>query len=266
VKLDRGEASGTGVALLLHVALVAALTTSLARMPKSPEPPAVEVEFVDSDEVAMTAAAPQPQAAPPPAPAEAAPTPTEVAPPIPPAPIPPPPSVAPPLPRPVPTPSVQKPSPPAVSRPAPTPSPPRPATPRTSRLGDDFLKGIGDAPSPKPAAAAPTFSAAAKASVAATIARQAQPCADRKPYLGEGADHLTLWVRLSFAKSGTLLRPPVIERTDGPSDLQEKYGDLLETQVRGIFAECAPFRLPPELYDTDGGGWKTTVLRYRVRK
>ena len=52
----------------------------------------------------------------------------------------------------------------------------------------------------------------------------------------------------------------------GDSDARTKYGELLEDQVRRIFADCAPFRLPAELYDTDAGGWKETTLRYRVRK
>ena len=43
-----------------------------------------------------------------------------------------------------------------------------------------------------------------------------------------------------------------------------KYGDLLEDQVRRIFATCNQYRLPPELYDTPTGGWKDFTFVYRV--
>jgi hypothetical protein len=102
--------------------------------------------------------------------------------------------------------------------------------------------------------------------VASAIAAQAQRCADRQPYLGDGADQLRVQVRLSFARSGRLSRPPNIASISGDSELRAKYGELLEDQVRRIFADCAPFRLPAELYDTDNGGWKETTLSYRVRK
>lgn len=128
------------------------------------------------------------------------------------------------------------------------------------------MKGLGDAAPSKPASAAASYSPEARASVANAIAAQAQRCANRQPFLGEGADQLRLQVRLSLAKSGDLLRPPTIVAMDGPGDLQAKYGDRLEDQVRAIFADCAPYRLPPELYDTAAGGWKQTVLRYRVKK
>ena len=246
---DRAEWTGIGAALLFHVALIAALSTSLASVKDVAEPPSMEVELVD--EIGLEAAAPTPiaQAAaaepPPPAPAEA---------------------IVPPIPRPALTP-------PPPQRPA--VQPPRqvqraPSQPsRRAGIGDDFLKSFDDdlAPRAGPARpAAPTFSTQARASVASSIARQAQRCADRQPYLGEGADQLQVQLRLSFARSGRLSRPPQIASISGASELRAKYGDLLEDQVRRIFADCAPFRLPAELYDTDNGGWKETTLRYRVRK
>ncbi len=85
--------------------------------------------------------------------------------------------------------------------------------PRRAGIGDDFLKSFDDdlAPRAGPSRpAAPTFSAKARTSVANSIAAQAQRCADRQPYLGEGADQLKVQVRLSFARSGRLARPPAI--------------------------------------------------------
>ena len=261
---DRAERTGAVAALGLHVVIIAALSLSLASVDKSSEPPTMDVEFVD--EVALDSAAPQSvptPSAPPPAPAqEAIPDPV-VAPP-------------PPTPRAVPQPNPRpQPSPPKtvqrqVERPAKKP-PPKPAQRPAPRqgIGDDFLSKLDDdlAPRAGPSKpAAPTFNAQARASVAQSIARQAQRCAARQPYLGEGADVVRMNLKLYFARSGRLSRPPIITSMAGPSDYREKYGDLLEDQVRRIFSECAPFRLPPELYDTDDGGWKETTLRYRVDK
>ena len=257
---DRFEWEGAGLALLLHAALIGALSLSLADLDTDTEPQAMDVELVD--EVALESAAPQSvptPSAPPPAPAEAMPEPM-VAPPPPPTPR----AVPQPVTRPQPAPprQVQKPAPRPQPRPAPRPTP-RPG------LGDDFLAKLDDdlAPRAGPAKpAAPVFNARARASVASSIASQAQRCADRQPYLGEGADEVSMQVKLSFARSGRLARPPMITGMSGPSEYRGKYGELLEDQVRRIFADCAPFRLPSELYDTDDGGWKETTLRYRVRK
>ena len=264
---DRFEWEGAGLAIILHAALIGALSLSLANLDEAPEPPAMEVDFVD--EVALEAAAPQnvpTRSAPPPAPAE------EVAPPEPEiAPLPPPPptprAVPEPRPRPQPAPprQVQKP----VAKPAqrPPPVPARPA--QRPGLGDDFLSKLDDdlAPRAGPSApAAPTFNARARTNIASSIANQAQRCAGRQPYLGEGADEVSMQVKLSFARSGRLARPPVITSLAGPSEYRAKYGELLEDQVRRIFADCAPFRLPADLYDTEDGGWKETTIRYRVKK
>ena len=248
MRMDRAEWTGTGAALLFHVALIGALSMSLAHVDSTPEPPAMEVEFID--EVGLTAAAPQSIAVPPPpsqAPEIGEAEPVEAPPPV----------------RPAPTPApVAKPTPPKPVAPS------RPA-PRVSRIGDDFLKGIGEVPSrsnapPRPAA--PTFSAQARASIASSIARQVQPCADRQPFIGEGADQIQIHLKLYITRAGRLSRPPQITSMSGPSELRAQYGELLEDQVRRIFADCSPFRLPAELYDTDDGGWKETSLRYRVKK
>jgi len=247
MRLDRAEWTGTGAALLFHVALIGALSMSLAQVDSTPEPPAMEVEFVE--EVGLTAAAPQS------------------------IPVPPPPSQAPEIGQadPIEAPPIVRPEPP---RPAPVarPTPPKPAppsrpAPRVSRIGDDFLKGIGDAPSrsnapPRPAA--PTFSAQARASVGSAILRQVQPCADRQPFIGEDANKIRLRVNLKLARSGRLTRPPAILGMSGDPDLRSKYGELLEDQVRRIFAECTPLRLPADLYDTPDGGWNDFTFTYRV--
>ena len=269
---DRAEWSGIGAALLFHIALIAALSTSLASIKDVAEPPSMEVELVD--DVALQAAAPTPIAQPaanqpPPMPSEAAP------PPMPEptlTPLPPQRPAPQPTARPAPQPTA-RPVPQPTARPAQRPSRPvqrAPSQPsRRAGIGDDFLKSFDDdlAPRAGPARpAAPTYSAKARANVASSIAAQAQRCADRQTFLGEGADQVSVSVKLSFARSGRLSRAPQIASMSGDSDLRAKYGDLLEDQVRRIFADCSPFRLPAELYDTDDGGWKETTLRYRVRK
>jgi len=252
MKLDRAEWTGTGAALLFHVALIGALSMSLANVDATPEPPSMEVEFVE--EVGLTAAAPQSIATPPPpsqAPEIGEAEPVEAAP----------------LARPTPIPLAR----PAPPRPAPVvkPSPPKAApakpAPKVSRIGDDFLKGIGEAKSNAPATpAAATFSATARASVGSAILRQVQPCADRQPFIGEDANKVRLRVNLKLARSGRLIRPPTILGMSGDPELRSKYGDLLEDQVRRIFAECTPLRLPAELYDTPTGGWNDFTFTYRV--
>jgi hypothetical protein len=245
MRMDRAEWTGTGAALLFHVVLIGALTMTLASVDSTPEAPAMEVEFVE--EVGLTAAAPQSVAVPPPP--SQAPEIGEAEP------VEPPPPIA----RPAPT--IK----PAPARPVPR-TPARPA-PRVSRIGDDFLKGIADSPAkssapPKPAAA--TFSATARQSVGNAIIRQVQPCADRQPFIGEGADQVRLTINLKLARSGRLIRPPTVIRMAGDSEARAKYGDLLEDQVRRIFAECTPLRLPAELYDTPDGGWNDYTFIYRV--
>ena len=253
MKMDRAELAGTGAALAFHVALIAALTLSLAHVNSTPEPPSMEVEFVE--DVGLQSAAPTSIATPPPAsqapeigeapPDEAAPAP------LPPATQP---RVAPaPTPRP-------------VQRVQPRPAPAKPP-PRLSRIGDDFLKGIADSPSKSDAPAkpaAPAYNATARASIGQAIIRQAQRCADRQPFLGEGANQVRLTVNLKFSRSGRLARPPSILGTRGDSGDIAKYGELLEDQVRRIFADCSPFRLPADLYDTPDGGWKDFTFTYRV--
>jgi hypothetical protein len=226
--------------------LIGALSMSLAHVASTPEPPAMEVEFVE--DVGLTSAAPQSIAVPPPssrAPEIGEAEPTEPVPAI----------------RPTPAPTI-------VPTPAKPRQPAKPA-PRVSELDDNFLKGVSDdlAPRAGPAKrAAPTFSDTARASIASSIARQAQPCADRQPFLGEGADQIQVYLKLYFTRSGRLVRPPQISSMSGPAEARSRYGELLEDQVRRIFAECSPFRLPADLYDTDDGGWKETTLRYRVKK
>ncbi len=286
--MDRAELAGTGFALAFHVALIAALSINLARVAAPSEPPSMEVELVD--EIALTAAAPQAIAAPPPSsqapeigeaePIE--PTPAQIV-----APAPPPPTITPAPPRPAPT---AKPPPPvkrvvarptsaktapAKVRPAPArtapaktrPGPARPA-PRASRIGDDFLKGIAaDTPSPSRSprrAAAATFSAAAKADISSAIAAQIRPCALRQRALGDGANRIRVVLNIRLTPAGRLKGAPTVVRTSGVDEDNSKYEELVKDQAIASYRDCAPLRLPAELYQTPQGGWANIHMNYKV--
>ena len=251
---DRAEWTGVGAAIAFHVALIAALSMSLAHIANPPEPPSMEVELVD--DIALQSAAPTPiaSASPPPsaAPAPDQPLPLQPTPPE---------AIAPP------TPTLQRPQPPrpTAAPQRPTTAPARPV--QRPGIGKDFLKSFDDdlAPRVGPARpAAPAYSASAKMSIGQSIIQQAKRCADRQAFIGEGANKVRLTVNLRFNPSGRLLRAPAILGSAGDPELRSKYGDLLEDQVRRIFADCSPFRLPAELYDTPAGGWKDFTFTYRV--
>ena len=249
MSIDRAELAGTGAALAFHIALVAALSLSLAQVDIVPEPPSMEVEFVD--EVALEAAAPSALVTPPP-PSEA----PEI-------------SEA----EPVPAPRIEPAPAPRLTRSRPTrPEPaktvPAKPAPRVSRIGDDFLKGIAESParSNAPAqAAAATFSAAAKANVAQAIKKQIQPCADRQNYIGEGAERIVLSINLRLGRNGRLTRPLQFTNVTGEDDDNARYVELVKDQARRVYTDCSPLRLPAELYQTPQGGWGNINLTYRVQ-
>ena len=248
--MDRAEWTGTGAALLFHVALIGALSMSLASVHSTPEPPALEVELVE--EVGLTAAAPQAIAVPPPpsqAPEIGEAEPVEIPTPV----------------RPAPTPApVVKPAPPKPAAPS------RPA-PRVSRIGDDFLKGIADdklapraGPTPKPAAA--TVSASAMAGIVQAIRRQVQPCADRQVNPGSGASRIRVRMRLQLTRSGRLRVPPQVIGTSGVDDENARYEERVKDLAVATFVGCAPLvGLPPELYETESGkGWSDFIMNYNL--
>ena len=251
MRMDRAEWTGTGAALLFHVALIGALSMSLAHVDVTPEPPAMEVEFVE--EVGLTAAAPQPVVVPPPP--SQAPEIGEAEPIV----------ATPPSPAPRSTPApVVKPTPP---RPA---APPKPA-PRVSRIGDDFLKGIADdklsprsSTAPKPAAA--TVSASAMAGIVQAIRRQVQPCADRQVNPGSGASRIRVRMRLQLTRSGRLRGPPQVIGTSGVDDENARYEERVKDLAVATFVGCAPLvGLPPELYETESGrGWSDFIMNYNL--
>lgn len=273
MSIDRAELAGTGAALAFHVALVAALSLHLAQPDAIPEPPSMEVEFID--EVGLSAATPTPAVTPPQSqapeigeaePVEPAPAPTP-APQIEPAPAP---RIVPtPAPRPAKTLAKPAPAKAAPVKPAPAKAAPAKPAPRVSRIGDDFLKGINEspakaAPAAKPAAA--TVSPSAMAGIVQAIIRQVQPCANRQVDPGPGANRIRVKLRLQLSRSGRLSRPPQVVGTTGVDDENSRYEERVKDLAVATFVGCAPLTgLPPELYETSSGkGWSDFILNYKL--
>ena len=253
---DRAEWTGIGAALLFHVALIAALSMSLASIKHAPEPPSLEVELVD--EVGLEAAAPtsiaQPDAAEPPPPALAE-------------------AIPPPMPQPSITPlPPQRIVPRPVVRPAPQPQRPvqrAPAQPsRRAGIGDDFLKSFDDDLAPRAGAAGPAaakFDAKAQANIGSLIARQIEPCARRQRHVADSAKSMSVVLGLSFLPNGQLRGRPNVVRVDGLDDDNRQYRDLAVDQAIASYQQCSPLRLPANLYSTPQGGWKNIKIIFDVR-
>jgi hypothetical protein len=238
---------------------------------------------------------------PPPKPAEAPPQPKIQPPPQPklaPRPVPEkpaPPKAAPPKPAPA-KPAPPKPAPPtpappqpaqktAPARPAPAKASPQPARlaatnsksaapgdgtaqqTRGSRLGSDFLKGLGSDPTPatsqKPSGA--VLSPIALSGIKAAITRQIQPCADRQVNPGPGASEIVVTLNLRLKPDGSLASRPTVVRTTGVDDGNSRYEKRVTDLAIAAYTGCAPLRdLPDELYRTANGGWSNINMNYKL--
>ncbi|WP_118855815.1 hypothetical protein [Sphingomonas mesophila] len=255
---DRFEWEGAGLALLLHAALIAALSLTLADLDEQPEAPAMEVDFVD--EVALDSAAPQAVAAP----SAPPPAPLEQAEPEPVAETPPPPTpraVPQPAARPEPAPprQAQRPQPPRPQqRPAPRPAP-RPG------LGDDFLAKLDDDLAPRPGAAKPaaaSVSTSQMAGIVSVIRRKIQPCADRQINPGPDANKIVVRLRVQLLPNGRLRRAPQVLSTSGVTDDNARFEERVKDLAVASFVGCAPLSgLPPDLYDK---GWSNFIMTYKL--
>lgn len=263
--IERTEAAGFGVAVLGHLALLAALSLGLfAATTTPPAQDAIEVSFVD--EVALDSASPTPATAPPPpstAPElgqpEEAPASPDTAPAPSPAPV-----AAAPTPAPAAPPRRE-----SDSRDRRRPEEPR-QTPgqraRAARLGDLNPDAFGRDPARPAAQAAPAASmtAQAAASIAQAIIRQVQPCADRQVYPGPGAERIVTSLRLRLNRDGTLQGRPVVAGQRGLDDENSRYAQRVADLAVNAFVSCAPLRgLPDELYAVPRG-WSNFTMNYRL--
>jgi outer membrane biosynthesis protein TonB len=274
---DENDWIGLGVSVALHIGLALAALVGLLEFVKDvpPPPKAIEIEII-SDDVGRTSTIAEPAPLPPaPRVAPEQGPPEEAAPPEPAPPTPTPPAPrTPPAPSPRPAPAarptpVVRPAPPAA-RPAPSrlaPATTDSRTPRRPGLDRSLVAGLRDSPgaptrTPSPATttspSAP-IGAAQLAGLAAAIRRQVQPCADRIVSPGPGAERITTKLNLQMRPDGSFAAAPrvISQATDADN---ARYGARVGELARAAFVQCAPFELPPALYD----GWKNINLNYKL--
>ncbi len=181
-------------------------------------------------------------------------------------------------------PAPAKPAPAQAAPPKPAPQPARPAPAaarpkaaatgsgsaqqtRGSRLGRDFLKGVGSDPTPstsqKPTGA--VLSPIALSGIKSAITRQIQPCADRQVNPGPGANEIVVTLNLRLNRDGSLAARPSVVRTGGVGDANSRYEKRVTDLAIAAYTGCSPLRnLPEELYRTANGGWSNINMNYKL--
>ena len=294
--MNRGEGTGLAVAIIGHAVLFGVLSVGFLATPNADELKSQPIDISLIDEVAFEAAAPASVEAP----AESmAPDPGPLEDAAPPAPAPDEAQPEPPAPQPEPAPApapVPKAAPKAApKRPAPAPEKAAPkatprreaapktptrtaenskatgsstaakARPRSSRLGDDFLKGVvaneskGKAQTPR----AQAVSAQVMAGLGQAIIRQVQPCADRITSPGPGANEIRSRVRLQMRANGTMAARPEVLGQTGVNDENRRYAQRVGELAVAAFIQCAPYNLPDEYYGVPNG-WQEITINYRL--
>ncbi len=293
--MDRTERLGLGISTAGHVLLLAAVSLGLLQTRVKLPPPPTPIDVSLADEVALQSASPapvqaQPQIAeapelgatepdmvPPPPEESAQPDKTQIAQPPKPRALPP---------RPAPTPvtvdhKLTRTEPAkTASAAARSPAPKQPkaasttgksqsqatASPRASRLGADFLKGLGsDQPSPR--AVAPTagsnapMGAVAARALNAEINRQIKPF--WRPPSGADADKLVTLLSVHLDRDGAVVGRVEIVEQQGITPSNRAQADLHSERAVQAVMRASPFRnLPPEYYEQ----WKwLKPLRFDAR-
>lgn len=252
--LSREERIGLGIAAAAHVALVAALVFHVRDDPTAlPIPERMTVSL--ADEVSLTSTAPDPSAEPQ---ASIAPVLSpEPEPVVEPEPIR---EVVREQPRPSPRQTVApRPTPRATEQPRPRPTPKRPAG--GSRLGDDFLRGVGGSErSNDRGSPAATFGAAEAASLMQAISREIKPHWNAPS--GVDAEMLVTVLSFDLNPDGSLKGTPRVVSQSGVTDSNRPQQQLhAERAIRAVQL-AAPFDLPDEFYDK----WKrVSSLRFDRR-
>lgn len=142
-----------------------------------------------------------------------------------------------------------------------------PAKARGRRLGDSFLAGLApDASTTRASAAAPGKPGPyPAASIAAAIARQIQPCADRQVNPGPGANGIVTMLNIRLNADGTLAATPRMVRQSGVTDENGRYAQRVVDLGVAAFKGCTPLKLPAEYYETGNGGWSNINYRWQLR-
>ena len=259
--MDRAEATGFGVAVTGHAALLAALTLGLATVASPPiGTSSIEVSFVE--EVGLVSAAPEAVTQPPEqgmapdaGPPEEAPAPVAE----------PAPAVAQP-----PRPAAQ-PEPKQAQRVRERPAQPQPNSEaagertRRPRIGNDLLKGLGADPSPSRSQNPPAvMTGEARASINAAIRRALIPC-ERQPLPSPEAAAIEVDVRVTLNRNGSLAEANVLRVRNNDPDL-EMYERRMRDLALNVIRQCTPIRgLPAELYDVPRG-WRQFTYTFDPRQ
>jgi hypothetical protein len=245
--LNREERIGLGIAAVAHVALVAALVWQVNDEPEAlPVPERMTVSLADDVSLESTAPDPSDEAQ-----AAVAPVLSDV-----PAPV-----VEPVREVPIPRPTVApRPTPRTTNRPTPTPTP-RASPSRQAggtRLGDDFLNGVGGSEGRGSPAA--TFGPAEAASLIQAISREIKPHWNAPQ--GVDAEKLVTVLSFNLNPDGSLNGTPRVVSQSGINDSNRPQAQLhAERAIRAVQL-AAPFDLPDEFYDK----WKrVSSLRFDRR-
>jgi hypothetical protein len=235
--LRREEKLGLGIAVAAHLALFAALIFE-ARREAPVIPPAERMTVSLASDVSLESTAPNPA---PEAQAAVAPV------------------LAPesqPLPAPVTTPvprQVDTPPPPKTStskptvKPQPEPKPKPSKKPGGTRIGDDFLKGIGASERADTGAPAASFGSAERASLQSAINRQLKPF--WKAPEGVDVEKLDTTLTWDLNPDGSLKgRPRLVSQTGKTASNAPQQQRHVEQAIRAVQL-AAPFNLPEDFYD-----------------
>ncbi len=282
-RLRPEEIAGLAIAVVLHLAVLAALAMQFATADPAP-PPEQRVTVSLSQEVGLTSAAPEPvpesraaaaptlsdTPAPPlvPAPAQVDPAPRAVETVAPSRPVTRPTAQATPRSRPSarPTRRAQAPKQPRSQPPSRSRSQPRsqpsarsapaakPSTPvarsGASRLDDAFTAGIGSsATSTETRAPAATFGAREQAALSSAINRQLKPHWRGKAPSGLDAERLVTVLAWDMNADGSLKGTPRVVTQSGITDANRAQADRHAEVAIAAVKLAAPFNLPPEFYD-----------------
>lgn len=245
--LRREERIGLAVAFGLHLLLV--LVFLIQPGTREPIEPAQRMTVNLASEVGLEAAAPVPV---PESRAAIAPTISDT-----PAPAP----------QPTPEPRLERPvaaATPARTRPRPQPSRAAPTPPRTatkagggSRVGDNFLSGMGDSTrTTETRAPASAIGSSERASLLQAITREVKP--RWQPPSGPDVDQLVSKIRFRLNQDGSLAGAPTLVSQRGVNDTNRTQASRHGEQAIRAVQLAAPFDLPERYYDA----WKTVTLDF----
>lgn len=280
-KAQKQDAAAIAGAIALHGLLMLGLyyAAKNAEPPPLPKPKVIEVSIAEEigpettslNEDSLASVAPE----------LGSPAPPEVSEPLPvPVPAPTPRALPQPAPRPTPRP-VPRPSPPAVAKATPKPAP-KPATrpaqrqaaatpsqrpaqrPGGTRLGNNFLDGVGTKASgpagAKPATGGPT-AAEARRSIDVSIKNKVAPYWQRNVPSGVDVNKLRVTLRFRLNRDGSLAgSPSVVGALEGKTASNEPQQALFIERAKKALQQAAPFKLPADYYDQ----WKTWDLTFSI--